>query len=109
MYLFPTKGLQELVEQQNQYLGGALLTIAQRALEVFLVTVLPFVTYVVSNFSCCVDAMSLKKKITQCPIKSVNKCLISYAQIFDLMDAKARADCIKEIDLLKVKDLLCFF
>lgn len=62
MYVFPTKGLQELVEQQNQYLGGALLTIAQRALEVFLVTVLPFVTYVVSNFSCCVDAMSLKKK-----------------------------------------------
>jgi len=55
--VFPTKGLQELVEQQNQYLGGALLTIAQRALEVFLVTVLPFVTYVVSNFSCCVDAI----------------------------------------------------
>ena len=25
-------------------------------------------------------------------------------QIFDLMDAKARADCIKEIDLLKVNN-----
>ena len=30
--------------------------------------------------------------------------LISLLQIFDMVDAKARQDCIKEIDLLKVGD-----
>jgi hypothetical protein len=46
--------------------------------------------------------VALKKVDVRCVMTGRVSVLISRAQIFGMTDAKSRADCLKEIDLLKV-------